>query len=71
MLALVDDDLVSEVVVWRLDRLSRDVGDLNELIRRFEQHCVGIHSVNDGRVDLATGPDDAWCVRSPAGGPRA
>ena len=54
LLALVDDDLVSEVVVWRLDRLSRDVGDLNELIRRFERHCVGIHSVNEGRVDLAT-----------------
>ena len=54
LLALVDDDLVSEVVVWRLDRLSRDVGDLNELIRRFERHCVDIHSVNEGRVDLAT-----------------
>jgi site-specific DNA recombinase len=27
---------------------------LNELIRRFERHCVGIHSVNEGRVDLAT-----------------
>ncbi len=54
LLARVDSDEITHVVVWRLDRLSRDVGDLSQLIRRFELHCVAVHSVNEGQVDLTT-----------------
>ena len=42
------------VIVWRLDRLSRDTGDLTGLVRLFERHCVTLHSVNEGGVDVTT-----------------
>lgn len=54
LLDLVEAEQVAHVVVWRLDRLSRDTGDLSELVRLFERHCVNLHSVNEGQVDLAT-----------------
>ena len=54
LVGLVEDGQVSHVVVWRLDRLSRDTGDLSDLVRQFERHCVTLHSVNEGQIDLAT-----------------
>jgi len=54
LLELVEAEQVAHVVVWRLDRLSRDTGDLYELVRLMERHCVSLHSVNEGQVDLAT-----------------
>ena len=35
LIALVEDDLVQNVIVWRLDRLSRDTADLSRLIKLF------------------------------------
>ena len=48
---------MASVVVWRLDRLTRDSGDLSQLTRLFETHCVSAHSVNEGvvQVDTAAG----------------
>jgi site-specific DNA recombinase len=54
LLELVESGRVAHVVVWRLDRLSRDTVDLSTLMRLFERTCVSLHSVNEGRVDLTT-----------------
>ena len=54
LIALVEADEVASVVVWRLDRLTRDSGDLSRLIRLFETHCVSVHSVNEGAVQVGT-----------------
>jgi site-specific DNA recombinase len=54
LIELVEADRVAHVIVWRLDRLSRDQGDLNRLVRAFERHCVSLHSINEGKVDLST-----------------
>ena len=54
LLELVEAEQVMHVIVWRLDRLSRDNRDLSELVRLFERHCVVLHSVNEGQVDVAT-----------------
>jgi hypothetical protein len=52
--ALVAEGRVAHVIVWRLDRLSRDSGDFATLTRSFESECVQLHSVNDGDVELGT-----------------
>ena len=54
LIELVEAGQVARVIVWRLDRLSRDTRDLSELVRLFEQHCVTLHSLNEGVIDLAT-----------------
>src|SRR5690349_9404024 len=54
LIRLVEADEVTAIVVWRLDRLTRDTGDQSRLIRLFEQHCVELHSVNEGRVEVGT-----------------
>ncbi len=54
VLSLVEADRVAHVIVWRLDRLSRDTGDQSYLVRLFAAHGVRLHSVNDGVIDLAT-----------------
>ncbi len=54
LLSLVESDDVAHVIVWRLDRLSRDSADLSRLVKLFERHCVALHSVNEGRVDVAS-----------------
>ena len=38
---------VSAVIVWRLDRLSRNLGDLILLADRFGQSGVTLHSVTE------------------------
>ena len=57
LLALIETGEVAHLVVWRLDRLTRDTGDQSRLIRLCEKYCVAIHSVNEGpvRVDTASG----------------
>ncbi len=54
LIALVEANEVQSLVVWRLDRLSRDGGDLHRLIRLFDKHCVTVHSVNEGQVQVGT-----------------
>ena len=50
LLGLIEADQVAYLIVWRLDRLTRDSGDQSRLIRLCERHCVSIHSVNEGQV---------------------
>ena len=54
LIALVEADQVAHFIVWRLDRLSRDAADLNRLIRMFDEHCVTLHSLNEGLVEVGT-----------------
>lgn len=44
---------VGHVLVWRLDRLSRDLGDLIALAKLFEDRGVSIHSVTEN-LDLSS-----------------
>lgn len=44
---------VGHVMVWRLDRLSRDVGDLAQLSKTFESGGVTLHSFCE-KLDLST-----------------
>lgn len=50
----VEADEVAHVIVWRLDRLSRDSADLSRLIRLLDKHCVSLHSISEGRVDVTS-----------------
>jgi len=54
LLELVEAGRVAHVIVWRLDRLSRDTGDQSYLVRLFGRLGVRLHSVNDGVIDLDT-----------------
>ena len=54
LLGLIEAGEVAHIVVWRLDRLSRDTGDLGVLVKLLGRHCVTVDSVNEGRVDLTT-----------------
>ena len=54
LLTLVKADAVSDLVIWRWDRLSRDQGDFATLVKLFERHHVKVHSVNEGDLDLAS-----------------
>jgi site-specific DNA recombinase len=58
LLAAVEAGHVSHVVVWKLDRLSRNLRDLMELRDRFEKHGVTLHSVCES-LDLST-PSGRW-----------
>src|SRR4051794_1560369 len=54
LMSRVESGEVANVVVWRLDRLSRDSADLSRLIRLFDEKCVSVHSISEGRVDVAS-----------------
>jgi site-specific DNA recombinase len=41
-LALVDEGAVDMVIIAKLDRLTRSVADLAELLKRFERHGVSL-----------------------------
>ena len=58
LLAAVEAGHASHVVVWKLDRLSRNLGDLLELRDTFEKHGVTLHSVCEN-LDLST-PAGRW-----------
>ncbi|MFI5035456.1 MAG: recombinase family protein [Acidimicrobiales bacterium] len=53
LLAAVEAGHVSHVLVWRLDRLSRNLGDLILLADRFGELGVAIHSVSEN-LDLSS-----------------
>lgn len=54
LLDLVRAGSVDHLVVWSLDRLSRDQGDFASLVKLFKQHRVSLHSCNEGEIDLST-----------------
>ncbi len=54
LIKLVEAGEVANVIVWRLDRLTRDSADLSGLIKLFERHCVAVESVSEGKVDVAS-----------------
>lgn len=54
LLALVTAGEVSHLLVWRLDRLSRDNGDISGLVKLFDAHGVKVHSVNEGELDFSS-----------------
>lgn len=47
LLALVDAGMVQTVIIAKLDRLTRSVADLAELLKRFERRNVSLVSVAD------------------------
>ena len=47
LLALVDTSAVQTVIIAKLDRLTRSVADLAELLKRFERRNVALVSVAD------------------------
>ncbi len=53
LILAVESGHVTNVVVWRLDRLSRNVRDLQELDSLFSQHGVALHSVSEN-LDLSS-----------------
>ena len=57
VLAMIERGHVSHVLVWRLDRLSRDLGDLLLLADTFGNAEVALHSFSSGSI----------CRRQPAG----
>jgi len=53
LLAMVEEGHVSNVFVWRLDRLSRNLGDLILLAETLGKHEVGLHSFTE-KLDLSS-----------------
>ena len=53
LLAAVEAGHVSHVIIWRLDRLSRHLGDLILLADRFGELGVALHSVSE-HLDLSS-----------------
>src|ERR1039458_1371845 len=53
LLAMVEAGHVSHVLLWRLDRLSRNLGDLIELADSFGRAGVALHSFTE-KIDLSS-----------------
>lgn len=53
LLAMVEQGHVTNVLVWRLDRLSRNLGDLILLADTFGKAGVGLHSFTE-KIDLSS-----------------
>jgi len=53
LLALVDAGEVDTVIIYKLDRLTRSVRDLGDLLERFERRSVALVSVSES-LDTAT-----------------
>lgn len=53
LLQMVNDGNVSHVLIWRLDRLSRNLGDLVELADLFGNCGVALHSFAE-KIDLSS-----------------
>ena len=53
LLHMVDEGHVANVLTWRLDRLSRNLGDLIMLADRFGQAGVALHSFTE-KIDLSS-----------------
>lgn len=68
LLGMVEAGHVQNVLVWRLDRLSRNLGDLILLADRFGQAGVALHSFTE-KLDLSSatvGCSTTSSVRSPS-----
>jgi DNA invertase Pin-like site-specific DNA recombinase len=53
LLAMVEQGRVTNVLVWRLDRLSRNLSDLILLADTFGKNDVGLHSFTE-KIDLSS-----------------
>ena len=53
LLHMVDEGHVANVITWRLDRLSRNLGDLIMLADRLGQANVALHSFTE-KIDLSS-----------------
>jgi site-specific DNA recombinase len=53
LLQMVNDGNVSHVLIWRLDRLSRNLGDLVELADLFGNEGIALHSFAE-KIDLSS-----------------
>jgi site-specific DNA recombinase len=53
VLAMLEQGHVANVLVWRLDRLSRNLGDLILLAEALGKHGVGLHSFTE-KLDLSS-----------------
>ena len=53
LLAMIDAGHVDSILLWRLDRLSRNLGDLILLADRFGQRGVALHSFTE-QLDLSS-----------------
>lgn len=53
MLAAIEAGHATHVIIWKLDRLSRNLRDLMELRDTFERHAVTLHSVSEN-LDLSS-----------------
>ena len=53
LLRMVEEGHVSNILTWRLDRLSRNLGDLIMLADRFGQAGVALHSFTE-KIDLSS-----------------
>ena len=52
LITLVESGEVANVVVWKLDRLTRDVADQSRLINLFKKHDIALHAVVGGKIDI-------------------
>ena len=53
LLSMVEDGHVTHVLIWRLDRLSRNLGDLIDLADTFGKADVALHSFTE-KIDLSS-----------------
>lgn len=53
LLSMVEDGHVAHVLIWRLDRLSRNLGDLIDLADTFGKADVALHSFTE-KIDLSS-----------------
>lgn len=63
LLALVDSRAVDVVIIAKLDRLTRSVKDLAELLERFTRRGVSLVSVADA-LDTQSAAGRLWCSTS-------
>lgn len=54
----VEEGQVSGVVVWRLDRLSRDFLQAMDFLSHLKRHACFLHSVKEGQIGLDGGVED-------------
>jgi site-specific DNA recombinase len=59
LLSLVDAGAVYAVIIAKLDRLTRSVADLAELLKRFERRGVSLVSLADSLNMVDSGKSDA------------
>ena len=53
LLSMVEEGHVAHVLIWRLDRLSRNLGDLIDLADTFGKADVALHSFTE-KIDLSS-----------------